>query len=102
GIRDFHVTGVQTCALPISTSSASNEGESPHGKRQVSPVASIFRRLAAAVAAVLLAVGGYQAYRYYHRLVPVGDRRIDPRAEIDPRPGYPLELGRARVGDERW
>src|SRR5690606_39901290 len=22
GIRDFHVTGVQTCALPISTSSA--------------------------------------------------------------------------------
>ncbi|MBO2520612.1 MAG: hypothetical protein CW345_02225 [Firmicutes bacterium] len=56
----------------------------------MSPVASIFRRLAAAVAAVLLAVGGYQAYRYYHRLVPVGDRRIDPRAEIDPRRGYHL------------
>src|SRR5690606_40978744 len=30
GIRDFHVTGVQTCALPISP---------PHGARQISTCA---------------------------------------------------------------
>src|SRR5690606_40068921 len=27
GIRDFHVTGVQTCALPISTSKIGGEGD---------------------------------------------------------------------------
>src|SRR5690606_39557435 len=27
GIRDFHVTGVQTCALPISTEPSEQDGE---------------------------------------------------------------------------
>src|SRR5690606_40085464 len=27
GIRDFHVTGVQTCALPISSSNVKMEGD---------------------------------------------------------------------------
>src|SRR5690606_40346989 len=31
GIRDFHVTGVQTCALPISTADA--EGQKAHAHK---------------------------------------------------------------------
>src|SRR5690606_40832165 len=40
GIRDFHVTGVQTCALPISTGGPAIPGESPRlpAARSRSPV----------------------------------------------------------------
>src|SRR5690606_39323762 len=31
GIRDFHVTGVQTCALPICSSAEGEEGSSAAG-----------------------------------------------------------------------
>src|SRR6266511_6009678 len=31
GIRDFHVTGVQTCALPISISPAARDGDRARG-----------------------------------------------------------------------
>ena len=51
---------------------------------------SNLRRWFAAVAAVVLIAGGYQAYVYFSRLVKVGDRRIDPLAEVDPRRGYHL------------
>src|SRR5690606_9554677 len=33
GIRDFHVTGVQTCALPIFRASPMIRDDSPHGLR---------------------------------------------------------------------
>src|SRR5690606_39449911 len=32
GIRDFHVTGVQTCALPISAPACGSEVESARGR----------------------------------------------------------------------
>src|SRR5690606_40146769 len=48
GIRDFHVTGVQTCALPISASStsattASRSRSTPHGSRSRWPRAACSR-----------------------------------------------------------
>src|SRR5215475_14081676 len=33
GIRDFHVTGVQTCALPISRATASARGSPPCSRK---------------------------------------------------------------------
>src|SRR5690606_2208669 len=37
GIRDFHVTGVQTCALPISTIRSAKPGASPDDDACASP-----------------------------------------------------------------
>src|SRR5690606_40990914 len=37
GIRDFHVTGVQTCALPISKSGAPMASRMPGAERFVEP-----------------------------------------------------------------
>src|SRR5690606_39601801 len=46
GIRDFHVTGVQTCALPISRGMGLGdlgEGNHPPARRGVSPAAGLRR-----------------------------------------------------------
>src|SRR5690349_21937274 len=40
GIRDLYVTGVQTCALPIYSSSSSASGSGPRMRRSVMPVPS--------------------------------------------------------------
>lgn len=51
---------------------------------------SSIRRILAAVVAAAVVAGGHQAYLYFSRLVTVGERRIDPMAEVDPRRGYHL------------
>src|SRR5690606_40474713 len=46
GIRDFHVTGVQTCALPISSTEADrSKGASGARKRRGSAATPLPRRL---------------------------------------------------------
>lgn len=59
------------------------------GKRG-SVVAPSLRRVAVFVAVALALIGGYRYYLYLDRLIPVGDLRIDPMAEIDPEREYHL------------
>src|SRR5690606_39833808 len=82
GIRDFHVTGVQTCALPIWP--AGPAGRSPPG----------------AVAAPSIAARPAAGSTGFHRAaglagwtppIPVAARTADPPAGLDPAD----EIGRA-------
>src|SRR5690606_40499793 len=75
GIRDFHVTGVQTCALPISeTASRTTRSCGRTGTRESGlPVAS---RMAATIAGVEESVGGSPAPRSPYGAAGSGFSRI--------------------------
>src|SRR5690606_39653715 len=58
GIRDFHVTGVQTCALPISLAERKRSGKSPLPNLFVAMLSEpVARHKAAAAAADACRVG---------------------------------------------
>src|SRR5207302_7664652 len=63
GIRDFHVTGVQTCALPIFVE-RSQAAESIAGEYSIAPVGTTRRRRRSG--GVSCIVGRGLHYRYDH------------------------------------
>src|SRR5690606_40001182 len=56
GIRDFHVTGVQTCALPISSVSAPGRGWSVMLESVTTAIAWLIRALVVTVLPVVAVV----------------------------------------------
>src|SRR5690606_40071978 len=88
GIRDFHVTGVQTCALPISMSPPLIAKPSysdpiwriaPIGRTRAQVNDPPIRSASAQFVEVVVPVGDAVAAAQFDRLVPVGrseERRV--------------------------
>src|SRR5690606_23333478 len=83
GIRDFHVTGVQTCALPISSGLPAHSASSfPPPKRLPSPAASTATAGSAMwmqgfVSADDLGQHGYRQHARFTAVADHTDRRTD-------------------------
>src|SRR5690606_1261410 len=93
GIRDFHVTGVQTCALPISPTStpsvATSALASAASKAPSAMNADTYARVGTASVTKRLSPQLCDSYR----TLP---RRIDHLAKSGKGPGRPLRLRRTR------
>src|SRR5690606_39393681 len=88
GIRDFHVTGVQTCALPISPRGRGRFAPSPTGPLHFGSLLAAFGSWLAARSA-----GG----EWWIRIEDVDGGREVPGAARDQ-----LQIGRASCRERRW